>query len=156
MKPTGKFIASGALLVIFMMASQLAGASHHQENSTTTEEVKQEVAETYQVLKSYTVEQRDKALSAAKKKLTELDHRIDSLRERLDNGWQTMSKTGRQQARDTLQSLQRQREKVAEWYGGLQHGSAEAWEEVKKGFSESYDRLERAFNKAKKELQDES
>lgn len=156
MMPAIKCASAGILVALLLTLSQFATASQHPENETTAEEVTQEIAETYQVLKNYTVEQRDKALATAEKKLAELDRQIDRLQGRIDNGWQSMSKTGRQQARETLQALQRQREKVAEWYGGLQHGSAEAWEEIKRGFTDSYDRLEKAFNKAKKDLRDES
>jgi hypothetical protein len=37
----------------------------------------------------------------------------------------------------------------------MRHSSAGAWEEVKKGFAESYDRLERAFKKAKRKFESE-
>ena len=47
----------------------------------------------------------------------------------------------------------RQRNRVAEWYGGMEHGSAGAWDQVKRGFVTAYGELDSAFVKAAKEFE---
>jgi DNA anti-recombination protein RmuC len=143
-----------ALMVAMLMlpCATISFASHHEESKTTATEVKQKAAETYEALKNYTLEQQDEAVAAAEKKLTTLDEQIDVLQNDLDARWQTMSQTTREKTREIIRKLNKEREDVAEWYGGMRHSSAEAWEEVKKGFADSYDRLERAFQDAKKDF----
>lgn len=130
-------------------------AASHQEAETTATEVKEQAVETYETLKDYTLEQRDEAMAAAEVKLKKLDVRIDEMQKSLDDSWQEMSEATRKKTQESLNALRKEREKVAEWYGGMRHSSAGAWEEVKKGFAESYDRLERAFKKAKRNFESE-
>ena len=49
---------------------------------------------------------------------------------------------------DTLAALYRQRNELAEWYGGIKYSSAGAWEEVKNGFIQSYHVLQKSFKQA--------
>jgi len=51
-----------------------------------------------------------------------------------------------------LKSLRKKRNELAEWYGGMQHSSAKAWEHVKRGFLKSYEALSKAYEKAVKEF----
>lgn len=143
-----------ALLVVMLMlpCATISFASHHKEGKTTATEVKQKAASTYEALEDYTLEQRDEAVAAAEKKLATLDEQIDVLQNDLDTRWQTMNQATREKTREMIRKLNKEREDVAEWYGGMRHSSAEAWEEVKKGFADSYDRLERAFQNARKDF----
>ena len=138
------------LLAVLIIGTNIGFASSHNNEKTTVADVIVESKETYEALKNYTAEQRDEALRTAKEKLDTLDHRIDELQQNLDQRWQEMSKTSREETQHTLKNLRRQRQKVAEWFGGMQHSSIEAWEEVKKGFGDSYDRLQKAFDDAQK------
>jgi hypothetical protein len=63
-----------------------------------------------------------------------------------------MDQAARKKTRATLNALRRQRNEAAEWYGGLKHSSAEAWEQVKAGFVQSYEVLKESFTKAGKEF----
>ena len=145
-----------AFVLTFSGATVLSASSHKQDgkDETTAGDVKQKAGETYTALKEYSLEQRDEAVAAAKKRLKELDARIESMQQNLDENWQEMSQEARQRTRTTMKALRQQRQDVAEWYGGVQHSSAEAWEEVKKGFAASYDRLEKAIVKARDEFTD--
>jgi hypothetical protein len=49
-------------------------------------------------------------------------------------------------------ALRKQRNEVAEWYGGLKHSASNAWEDVKKGFLKSYQALRDTFDKAHSEF----
>jgi chromosome segregation ATPase len=144
-----------ALAAALLLAGATTGQAGPQENGAekgTAAEVKKEAAETYEAWKQYTLEQREEAMTAAKNKLRELDSRIDELQESLEEGWQDMSEATRRKTRESLNALRQKREEVAEWYGGMRHSSAEAWEEVKKGFADSFDRLEEAFKRARKDF----
>jgi hypothetical protein len=101
-------------------------------------------------IKGYTVTQRDEAVKSAKAALDELDASIQRLERKIASDWDKMDEAARRKARATLDALHRQRNELAEWYGGLKHSSAEAWDEVKNGFSKSYDALRGAFGKARK------
>ncbi len=143
-----------ALLVAILIlpCATISFASHHEKDKTTATEVKQKAASTYEAAEDYTLEQRDEAVAAAEKKLATLDEQIDVLQNDLDTRWQTMNQATREKTREMIRKLNKEREDVAEWYGGMRHSSAEAWEEVKKGFADSYDRLERAFQNARKDF----
>ena len=132
-----------AVLLLCCAAVSVAGS---QEDRPTATEVK--AAETYEVLKHYTLQQRDEAMSTAQEKMAELDVRMDKLENTLDEHWQEMSAAVQERERGTLKSLHRERQDVAEWYEGMRHSSADAWDDVKKGFAQSYDRLEDAFKDA--------
>lgn len=140
------------ILVVFpVILSPRPGsaASQNNDNKASATEVKQKTVEAYQALKDYTIEQRDQAVASAKQRLGEIDAKIDTLQSDLDRRWQTMNQTAREKTREVLRRLNREREQVAEWYGGMQHSSSDAWEDVKKGFADSYSRLEKSFRDAK-------
>ena len=63
-----------------------------------------------------------------------------------------MDQATRDKANATLKSLRKQRTELAEWYGGMQYSSVNAWEHVKKGLLDSYEALSKAYNKALKEF----
>ncbi len=119
---------------------------------TTAKDVKQEAQEVIQALKGYTVEQRDEAIKKTKAALDNLDNRIDDLEKRIDESWDKMNGAARREARQSLKELRKQRVKVAEWYGSLKSSSADAWEHVKKGFSESFKAIHNAWGKAVEEF----
>jgi hypothetical protein len=98
------------------------------------------------------VEQRDEAIKKAKTALDDLDARIRRMERKLDGEWERMDQGARKKARATLDTLRRERNEAAEWYGGLKHSSAESWEQVKAGFVKSYEVLRQSFAKARKEL----
>jgi len=82
--------------------------------------------------------------------LDDLDASIGRMERKLENEWDRMDQAARKNARATLNALRRQRNEAAEWYGGLQHSSAESWEQVKTGFVKSYAVLKESITKAVK------
>jgi Skp family chaperone for outer membrane proteins len=141
------------LFLGLILATTLSFASQDGQDQTTVADVKKEAAQTYQALKSYTLDQRDEAMNAAKEKLQELDANIAEAERNLDQRWQKMNAAAREKRRQTLDRLRKERQQVAEWYGGMRHSSVAAWEEVKMGFADSYDRLNQAVKDAVKEYQ---
>ena len=123
-----------AILITVVGFAPLCYAQTPSEK-TSIKESKQETQELIQVLKAYGTDQRDAAIQKTKAALNNLDKRIDALQTRIDNNWDKTSKTAREKARARLKSLRQQRIQVAEWYGRLKDSSDDAWEHIKKGFS---------------------
>jgi len=143
-----RVLALGALLA----GSPLSSAAEASGNKATAKDIAREADETGQAIKNYTVAQRDEAVKKAKAALDDLDRRVGRMETKLDGEWDRMDQAARRKARATLNALRRERNEVAEWYGGLKHGSAESWEQVKAGFVKSYQALKESFAKARKQL----
>src|SRR6266849_3131045 len=140
-------LALGALLAV----SPLSSAAEASGNKTTAKDIAREADETGQAIKNYTVAQRDEAVKKAKAALDDLDRRVGRMETKLDGEWDRMDQAARKKARATLNALRRERNEVAEWYGGLKHGSAESWERGKAGFVKSYQALKESVAKARKQ-----
>ncbi len=147
------FVPIATSFLLCFAWSTLSLAAHHEEQKTSASDVKKEAVETYQVLKEYTLEQRDEAIDAAEEKIAKLDTRIAEMQQLIDDKWQNMSKETRIKTRNSIDALNQKRQDLAEWLGGLRYSSRQAWEDVKKGFADSYDRLERAFAEASQDFE---
>ena len=139
-------------LVALVAVPLLPLAADPPASKTTAKEVSRKVGDAGKAIKDYSVAQRDEAIKSAKAALDDADRRIGRLEQKLENEWQRMDQTARDKARATMRMLRRERNELAEWYGGLKHSSAEAWEEVKAGFAKSYEVLRGSFVKAAKEF----
>jgi hypothetical protein len=146
------FAVPALALCALLASSTCSAAAEAPGGKTTAKEISSKAGETGRAIKDYTVEQRDEAVAQAKTGLDDLDRRIGRLETKLDNGWERMDRAARKSARATLDALRRERNETAEWYGGLEHSSAESWDEVKSGFARSYDTLRASLAKARKEL----
>lgn len=135
-----------------LIMASTAFATQDKPAQTTAQDVKKQVAETVQTIKSYSITQRDQAVQKAKEVLEDFDARINDLESQVSQKWDQMDQSARQEALSSMASLRKQRNAVAEWYGGLKHGSKQAWEDVKAGFSKSFHDLGDAFNKAYQNL----
>lgn len=134
----------GALFAVSSIAAEAPGGK------TTAKDVAKKAEETGRAIKDYTVAQRDEAIKSAKAALDDADAGIRRLERKLDNDWDKMDQAARKKGRAALAALRRERNELAEWYGGLKHSSAESWEQVKAGFVKSYDALRDSFAKARK------
>jgi len=121
-------------------------------NKTSMEDIKQQTQELLQSLKTYTAAQRDEAVQKTKEALFNLDTRIDELEKNIDCHWDKMDDAAREKATVTLRALRKQRIQAAEWFGSMKNSSADAWERMKKGFSDAYKDLDDTWQKAEKEF----
>jgi hypothetical protein len=144
-------VAVAALGFLVFCSPVLAGSSDSEENSGSR--VKKELSETLQAIKGFAAEQREEAVKQAKIALEEMDAAMERLEERIDQNWEKMDQAAREKAKETLKSLKEKRTKLAEWYGGLKHSSAKAWDHVKGGLLESYQALKSSFQEAEKEFE---
>jgi chromosome segregation ATPase len=137
-------VVAVALIIIFVMPAF--------GEKTTKKKMKEEVLEATEMIKKYSVEQRDEAVKSMKSTLNDMDNRIEEMESDLNEKWGRMSKSAREQKQKSIRALKKKRNEVAEWYGGLKHGSANAWNEIKSGFSNAYKALGEAMNKAESSL----
>ncbi len=148
-----KLHISSAVLAALLGMSTMAFADGHK-GSASAQDVKKETKELLQTINSYGSDKKDEVLEKSKKTLEKLDSQIDQLESKVDNNWDEMSKEARKEARENLRDLRKQRNEVAQWYGSMKSSSADAWEHVKKGFTDSYNALQNAWEKAQKEFDD--
>ena len=140
------------IVSVFYLVSPVVFAEQPSVDKTSIHEVKQEMEEAANVIKNYSIAQRDEAVKVAKSTLDDLDAGIERLEDRLDEKTDRMDQAARQKARATLKALRKERNEVAEWYGSMQHSSTEAWQEIKTGFLKSYEVLQQSFDKAQQEF----
>lgn len=151
MKDYRHVIAVGAMVIVMAApgAALASDETSEQAESDVPEQATDEGwSETVESLKSYSAEQRDKAVAAGKKTLDAMDQRIDKLEAWTSRHWSSLSEESREKKTAMLNSMREQRRKVAEWYGGMKHSSSEAWDGVKQGFIRSYDKLQAAYEDA--------
>lgn len=149
-------VLAAALLVA--VAPLTWGASQHADQAKRNgapdlQQVQRQWSEASKALMSYTAAQRDEALARGKKLLAEMDVRLDGLEAQTQRSWSKLSRSARERHREALRELRRQRNRVAEWYGGMEHSSAGAWKHVKRGFVEAYAKLSAAFGNAAGEFE---
>ncbi|MFO7911008.1 MAG: hypothetical protein R6V15_02485 [Desulfotignum sp.] len=149
---TKKISAVCMWVVIAVMFTTVPGVAGESEDKTSIKAVKQEAQDLMEALKSYSADQRDEAVQQAGKTLDKLDKRIDALETDIKDNWEQMSRAARKQTRENLQALREQRNQVAEWYGSMKTSSADAWEEIKKGFSHAYEALSNAWTESVEEF----
>lgn len=140
------------MLAVMMFCFMPIVQAQSGNDTVTAQEVKKETKELIDTLQQYTVDQRDQALKEADQALKKVDGRIDALESRVDNEWDQMSQAAREKARANLKALRQQRNELAEWYGSFKNSSAGAWEQMKKGFSDAYQAMSDAWEKAKSEF----
>lgn len=140
-------------VAVMMLCFMPPGQAQSSNDSVTAQDIKKETQELLHSLQQYTVDQRDQAVKEADQALKKLDERIDKLESRVDNNWDKMTQAARQKARDNLQVLRQQRNELAEWYGSFKHSSKNAWEQMKKGFTDAYQAMSDSWHKAKREFE---
>lgn len=147
--------SSAVLLSILLVAAGPGQADSDagpgQEKPALTEQWK----ENMEALGSYTAEQRDKAVNTGRTTLEAMDEQLEKMEAWTKENWDSMSDEARQKRTETLKAMRKQRNKVAEWYGAMKHSSSDAWDAVKKGFINSYDKLQEAYGKAVESFQSE-
>lgn len=148
--------ATGIFLILVLPLSIAGMAPAHAALSATDEasvkEVKKETADLLQSIKSYSAAQRDEAIQEIEIAIIRLDNRIEKLQARIDNQWDDMTDPAREQARASMRALQKQRVKLAEWYGNLKGTSSSAWNEIKRGFSNAYRDINKGWERALKQF----
>lgn len=142
-----------SILLMILSTSLFSVQTAVAETMTSRESLVREWSQAIEKLESYSADRRDIALAEARKTLRSIDNEIEKLEAQAQDEWQDMDKDIRQTRREALRSLRLQRQKIAEWYGAMQHSSGDAWEKIKQGFVKAYDDLGNAFNNAAAEFE---
>jgi chromosome segregation ATPase len=147
-------IKSVARAATFVTAFAIGFNCFAQSSSeqTTMSDVKDELTDVTKIIGEYSADRKDEAIAKVDDALNKLDAGIDELQSSIEKKSSQMSDSAREKAENSMKALRRQRNEVAEWYGGLKHSSADAWEQVKRGFTESYGTLRDSWSKAKQEF----
>ena len=131
----------------WLVALPVSGA-REESGRVDAADAKQEAREAAEAFRHYTVEQKDEAVQAARRALADLDDRMAKLAHDMDRKWAQLDEAARQRARDSLQSLQKERAQAEKWLNELRQSSKDTWEDVKLGFARCYrnmkDKLARA------------
>lgn len=138
-----------AVLLPAMLAAGTASAQPQaaaQQQAAPSEPRDESTAES---IRHYAVARRVEATAAARRATTALDAQIEELQGQVDERWSRMSQDTRARSQATMAELRRRRTDAAEWYGGMRHGSAGAWVEVRDGFARSYRDLADALRRAR-------
>lgn len=146
-------LSSLTLALLLSVAPPMLYGDEASGAETSIEDVKQETKEFLHTLKDYSVEQKDEAVESSQAALDALDRRIGAFETWLAGHWNEMDQAAREQAQETLREMRRQRIELAEWYGGMKNSSANAWDDMKQGFSEAFGAMERAWEKSVQEYQ---
>jgi DNA repair exonuclease SbcCD ATPase subunit len=127
--------------------------AHAGNDQTTIDELSENAQALTEKLGDYTAEQREEAIESIRETLRALDARIGVLDEELTANWDSMSEATRENARESLEALRAQREKVAKWYERLQASSSSAWNTIREDFTEAYDAFSEAWRDAEQEVE---
>jgi hypothetical protein len=144
-------LITAALLAVTPLGHATDHKASPQQDTTTAKDVREEVADAAEAIKDYGADKRKEATEAARAALETLDARIAAMQSNLDRNWDRMDAAAREKSRATMDALRRERMQVAEWYGALKNSTAEAWDHVKKGFTDAYRSLRRAWQDAERE-----
>ncbi len=148
----GMTISMVCIWSFFLAIAGHSFAGPKPEDKTTGKEVNQEVKEALEAVRDYSADRRDEAVKKVRIAIDDLDRRVEDIESRVEEQWNQMDQSARKQAQATLRTLREKRTELAEWYGGMRHSSASAWEHVKQGFLDSYEALSEAYDKAVKEF----
>jgi hypothetical protein len=148
--PTARRLVAASLIALAPFVANLPAHAVDTKASTDTklQQVKNQSAQALEAMKNYTAAQRSDALAKGKELLDAMDTRIDQLELRTQSEWGQLSRQARERRQTAMHALRQQRDDVAQWYGGIRHGSAGAWDEVKQGFVDAYGTLSRSFGDA--------
>lgn len=116
-------------------------------------DVSEEVKEAASAIGEFTVEQKDAAVDKAKEMMDTIDDRIHKLEGKMEANWDDMKDSSRDKYNKALKTLREKRNNLSEWYGSMKHSSKDAWNEVKSGFSKSYESLTQSWQEAAQEME---
>lgn len=139
---------ASAALIIASIGVFTAMPAFSADRPAEKKEVGKEVKEAVEAIKEYSADQKDEAVKKGKAVLDNLDDHIEHLESRIKKDWDKMGDSARKTAKTSLEAIQKQRDEMAKWVGSMKQSSSGAWEDVKKGFVESYQSLSESFDKA--------
>ena len=105
-------------------------------------------ADTWDNVKSYTVEKKDEALAYGKKLVRETDREIEALERKASKS----SGEAKAQFQRDVKELKAKRKEASKKLDEMGKATAGAWDEAKNGFADAYKDLQDSYDKAVKKL----
>jgi len=153
MQNCSKIIELTVFILIFsVMLTLSVFASDHESEKLTAEDASNEMDKTIEAIESYSIGQKDKAVKELRAVLDDLDDSINMLEKRFDQARDEMDQKSREQIREYMMDIRKQRENLSEWYGGMKYGSLQTWDTVKKGFIDTSYQLKETFEAVREKL----
>ncbi len=131
-----------------MTLSLSAGAALADESKSASEQW----TESIEQIQAYGADQKNEAVDASRSAAEAIDARLQQMENWVARNWDKLSEEAREDKRETISDLRRQRNDLAEWFGAMKHSSAESWEEVKGGFVNAYNTLGEKFDNVMNEF----
>jgi TolA-binding protein len=126
-------------------------AGSTEETSPSAEDVKKEVSEAWEAIKSYGFEKREDYQKAAESQLKELNQQIEGLQVKASALKEDMQKEIQQQ----LDALEEQRDAVQEKLDKIGSATEDAWQEVTAGVNKAVEDLQSAYEDAAAQFESE-
>ena len=146
-----------SFIAVFIVAVasglSLTSCSQSENAETTAQDVEVDARELIDTLGQFTANQRDEAIEKARQALENVDSQVSELEQRIDRNWDTMSEEARQQARENLSRLRERRGELGEWYDDFKSSSAGAWDGMREGFTDAYQRLSDSWVNTRREFE---
>lgn len=135
------------MIALFLFLFSTAPLVYASEEQSTSEDFK----ETAAAIGDYTVEQKDAAIAKANELMQFFDEKMDVWEQKMEENWKDLQQTSRENYKATAKKLRKLRNEVSQWYGSMKYSSKETWEDVKQGFSDSYEKMANTFTETEKE-----
>lgn len=131
-------LVAGAVSLPAVAADQPSPTPNDTEapapQKTTREDVRKEVREAIDAIKSYSSDKRDKAVDKAKAILDDFDARMEKAEQRAE-----------EQKEKAIATRKEKREQVAKSYEEMKNATKETWEKAKSGFLKEYREMEEEY-----------
>jgi len=124
-------------------------ASDQASKPTVEKGVREDVKETIDAIKSYSMEKKDEAVKKSKEALDDFNARMDKLEQQIKEKKSEWSEKFAKEKEEELVELKKARTEMTERYEILKKASKMAWEAAKEAFINSYRELEHKFDKLK-------
>jgi hypothetical protein len=112
-------------------------------------EMRKEIGEAVDAIRSYSIERRKDAVAVSRKALDDADRRMERLQARLDADSERMEAGARQRSQEAMADLRRQKSDLADRGAKLQHASEVAWDDARRDFVDGYHAFVQALERAR-------
>lgn len=133
-----RILAAATLMLVTTAASWADTEGMPNVKTPEPEKVEAQFEETLEDIQDYSIEQKNKAMQAARHGLDDLDREITRLQGDIDRQWRELSQEARLEKQEALSALKQRQEKLEDQYDALQSAGAENWERAKSRFQESW------------------
>ncbi|MEQ9490273.1 MAG: hypothetical protein RIM72_14900 [Alphaproteobacteria bacterium] len=138
-------LTASAFATALAMSSPIAAATDQEGNSDSAADVRAEIADSVDAIGDYAAEQRDVAVAAAEKTLSDIDVALDRYENTVRKNWNDMSEEARNEARAAMEDLRQKRNDLAERIEALKVGANNTWDGLVHGVSDAWSDLEAAW-----------